>query len=129
MSLFSSTRGLSRAVVRPNSFLTCPDYFPKAYRRFATFLVRSHCHLFHFTTHTVIEPNRRPNSSDNLPVFSTGPSPVIVVTRAWVTVIEASVIDLPTMTDFYDFDRAFSVVNRVENAVVPLSDAIYIIPK
>ena len=56
-------------------------------------------------------------------------SPAILREARLVTVIEASAIDLPTMTDFYDFDRAFSVVNRVENAVVPLSYAIYIIPK
>ena len=33
------------------------------------------------------------------------------------------------MTGLYDFDRTFSVVDRVENAAIPLPDAIDIFPE
>jgi hypothetical protein len=49
---------------------------------------------------------------------------VLSLHRLLYRAVEASAINLPPMTDLYDFDRTSSVVNRVENAVIPLPDAI-----
>lgn len=133
MSLFSSNSGVPGTLALSKLFLTCPCYFPKGRTLAATFWRTLGSLVSPWSILFLILPRTR--STDESISLEIAFACIFMCPRMLLALESGScspaldkrctrVINLPPMTDLYDFNRTFSVVNRVENAVIPLPDAI-----